>query len=371
MNIEILQEHINTFTRDVLDSGFKRDLDDYINSLPTIQNNIVQLRQIAEKVLAVLDYLYTGDLPGALSVLLPKQQIRPFTEVPHNEKLRTLIENTQIQQQEFFNQLAQFLNQLRKQLQQNISEIENIKQFIAPYILEDVTRIAKDHFAIIAIVFNEPNTITSLKEFTKALTAWNRVLPIYHQLLKSESPQDIQIVEIQNGSIDFVVNLDVNVALDLVELFRVGFELFVAYLSYKKLMKPIIDFYHGNKKLISQEEEREKLLLENISTTIIQQIEEQHKRAKKADKAVDGTAVPKKVEQVANLVTSHIVKGNDMKLLAWPQAEEKEEKGKKLPAEKDALRERSITARRQLRDLTPEVRLKLLEAYGKIKEETE
>ncbi len=291
--------------------------------------------------------------------------------MPYNENLRKLIENTEIQKQEFFNQLAQFLNQLKNQIQQNMTEIDHIKQFIAPYISEDVKRIAKEHFAIIAIVFNEHHTITNLKEFTKTLTAWSRTLPIYHQLLKSESPQDIQIVEIQNGSIDFVVNLNVDVALDLVQLFKVGFHVFAAYLSYKKMIKPIIDSYYGNKKLISQEEEREKFLLENIGTAITEQIEEQHKKAKKADKTVDGTAVPKKVEQVANLITSHIVRGNDMKLLALPEAEQTKEGEKKLPDEKDALRERSITARRQLRDLTPEVRQKLLEAYGKIKEETE
>ncbi len=40
MNIEILQEHINAFTREVVDSGFKRDLDDYISSFPAAQKNI-------------------------------------------------------------------------------------------------------------------------------------------------------------------------------------------------------------------------------------------------------------------------------------------------------------------------------------------
>ena len=96
MNIQILQEHINTFTREVVDSGFKRDLDDYIKSLPASQNNIVALREIAEKILSFLDYLYTGDLPDALSVLLPKKEIRPFTEVPHNENLRKLFEDKEI-----------------------------------------------------------------------------------------------------------------------------------------------------------------------------------------------------------------------------------------------------------------------------------
>jgi len=38
MNLEILQDHINTFTREITDSGFKRDIDDYITSLPNVQN---------------------------------------------------------------------------------------------------------------------------------------------------------------------------------------------------------------------------------------------------------------------------------------------------------------------------------------------
>jgi len=132
MNIQILQEHINTFTREVVESGFKRDLDDYIKSLPASQNNIVALRDMAEKILSFLDSLYSTDLPHALSVLLPKKKIKPFTEVPHNENLRKLVENTEIAQDQFFTQLTNFLNQLHQQIQQNISEIDNIKLFIAP-----------------------------------------------------------------------------------------------------------------------------------------------------------------------------------------------------------------------------------------------
>lgn len=232
-------------------------------------------------------------------------------------------------------------------------------------------RIAKDGLAIIAIVFNEHQTITSLEQFTKTLAAWNRVLPIYHQLLKSESPEDIQIVEIQNGSIDFVVNLNVDVALNLVELFKMGFKVFAAYLSYKQVIKPIIDSYYGNRKLISQEEEREKLLLENIGSAIQKQIEAQHKKAKKADKRVDGTAVTKKVEQVTNLIASHIVKGNDMKLLALPGTGEAKDGEEEVPDERDALREQSMAARRQLRLIPVDAQQRLLEAYGKLKEETE
>lgn len=366
MNIEILQEYISDFTREIVDSGFKRDLDDYISSLPASQNNIVALRDIAEKVLTALDNLFTSDLPSALDILLPKKQVRPFTEMPFDMKLRKLVENTEIQQQEFFTQLTQILSQIQQQLQQNITEIDNIDQFIAPYISEDIRRVTEDQFAIIAIVFKETQTISSLKQFTKTLVAWDRMLPIYHQLLKSEYPQDIQIVEVQNGSIDFVVNLNIDVALNLVDLFKVGFQVFASYLAYKKMIKPIIDSYHGNKKLINQEAEREKLLLGNIGIAIQKQIESQHKKAKKKDKTVDGTAIVKKVEQVTTLITSHIVKGNDLKLLAMPEPEvdEGEESSNIFSVAKNALQQQSMAARRQLSDIPTEDRTKLLEMYG-------
>ena len=53
MNIALLQDYIDAFEREVIDSGFKRDLDDYASSLPASQSNIVALRDIAEKVLSV------------------------------------------------------------------------------------------------------------------------------------------------------------------------------------------------------------------------------------------------------------------------------------------------------------------------------
>jgi len=221
MNIEILHEYINEFKREIVDSGFKRDIDDYIASLPASQNNIVALRDIAGKILTAIDNLYGGDLPAQLKVLLPKKEIRPFTETPFDEKLRTLVEDKEIQQQAFFSQLNQTLSQIQKHLQQNIAEINAIEQFVAPYISEEIERITEEDSAIISIVFKEVQTISSLKKFTRTLSAWNKILPVYHQLLKSDPPKDIEIVEVQNGSIDFVVNLNIDVALNMVDLFKV------------------------------------------------------------------------------------------------------------------------------------------------------
>lgn len=370
MNIEILQEHIDTFNKEIVESGFKRDLDDYISSLPSAQNNIIAMRDMAEKALSSLDDLFDSDLPDALEALLPPKKPKPFTEVPHNDNLRGLLENTEIQQPELFNQLTQFLNKLQKQIQQNLAEITKIEEFFTPYIAENVNRMAAENYAVIAIIFKDHITITNLNHFTKTLTTWNKILPIYHQLLKSESPEDIHIAEIQNGSIDVVVNLNVDVAFNLAELFKVGFHVFAAYLSYKKMIKPIIDSYHGNKKLISQEGDREKLMLENIGSAIHQQAEEQHKKAKNADNKIDGTAIKKKVEQVTKLIASHIVKGNDLKLLTLPDAGEDKEKGQRYSDEKNDLLKQSITAMKKFKEIPTEDRKLLLETYDNNDEES-
>jgi hypothetical protein len=367
MNIETLKQHADAFTREVVGNGFKRDLDDFIASLPASQNNILGLREIAEKALASLDQIYAGDLPEALAALLPQAQIRPFTEFPHNKDLRDLVENAEIPQAEFFNQLSTKLAEIKKQITQNTSEITKIEQFIDPYVSMEISDISEENLAILSIVFNDRVTITSLRHFSKTLASWNRLLPVYHQLLKSKSPEDIEIVEVQNGSIDLIVNLDVDVAVDLAELFKVGFKVFAAYLSYKKMIKPIIESYHGNKKLIAGEDARETLMLDNIGEAVKEEILAQHKAAKKVDKGVDGTAIAKKVEKVANLITSHIVQGNDIKVLALPENIETTEGEDAEPFSiGEELREQSTIARRALREITPEAQQKLLETYGKL-----
>lgn len=364
MNIETLAEHIKTFERYVNDSGFKRDLDDFASSLAASQNNILALRDVAGKIHAGLQRVYESDLPEGLLILMPAEKVRPFTEERHDESFQGLIDDKEIQQAEFFNRLNQLLSQLRQQLGTNVAEVKRIQTFIEPFVAAGTRHRAEGELALISIVFREKETTSSLKQFTNTIRLWNRALPIYHQLLKSAAPKDIELVEVQNGSIDFVVNLNVDVAMDLVELFKVGFKVFAAYLAYKKMAQPIIESYHGNKKLIQQEEEREKLMLENVGEAVYAELESQHARAKKADKKVDGTAIDKKVEQVADLVTAHIVNGNGLVLLDVPASDgdDAEEDGKE--EKKEELRQHSSQVRRDLADLLPEDRTKLLEMYG-------
>jgi len=366
MNIETLQDHINCFMQEVMESGFKRDVDDYTSSISSAQNNILALRDISGKVLTVLDKIYNGDLPDSMKALFPTQGSKPFTDEPYDDKIRALAENKEIQQQDYFNQLNQLLNQLKKQLQQNLGEVTKIRDFIAPYLSAETKINAKDGTATLSIVFKEQKTTSSLTLLTKTLSAWNRTLPVYHQLIKSESPQDIHVVEVQNGSIDLIINLNADVALNLAELFKIGFHCYVAYLSYKSLIKPISDNYYGNKKLIDGEKDRETDLLKNIYEAVYSEVIKQHKAAKKEDKAIHGTSIEVKAKEVTSLVTSHIIRGNDIKLLAIPESKTGEENGN--PTED--LRSSSSTARSKLRVLPAKEKQKLLDLYGKLPDET-
>jgi hypothetical protein len=223
------------------------------------------------------------------------------------------------------------------------------------------------HLALVSIIFKDISTITSLKELTKTLTAWNRVLPLYHRLLSDESPEDIRLVQVQNGSIDFIVNLKVDVAVNLAEIFTTGFKCYAAYLAYKKILKPITDTYFGNKKLIASEEERDKDMLDNIGLAIECKIKEQHAKAQK--NGVKSVHPEKMIEQITNLVTSHIVRGNDIKLISIPATPTATSSEPEASQQKIELREASIVAKNARRELPPEDTTKLLEAYGDIKSE--
>jgi hypothetical protein len=366
MNINTLAEIIEVFEIEIIKSGFHRDTQDYINSLANNQNNIVTLRDIAEKTSKKLDEIYSGDLPDLLNKLLVSK-VKPFTNHPHDSELKDLLKDTEIPQANFFQKLNQILSQLNQQIQQNVGEKDKIKAFIEPYTDKQEIYQTDEQKAIISILFKDSKTTTLLKEFTKNLQAWNRILPLYHQILKSSSPEDIEIVTVQNGSIDFLVNIDFDIALDLTEVFKIGFKCFMAYLSYKKLAKPIVDSYYGNKKLIASEKEREKELINNIGEAVMNKIIEQHKDASKKDKDIDKN-IDKKLDQVVKLVTSHILKGNDIRLLALP-AFENDDDNEENNSIKEELRTVSSEVRQAMKIIPPKEMKALLEKYSEPDEE--
>jgi len=361
MNINTLKDYIDQFNTEIVESGFKRDLQDYVGSLPNNQNNIVVLREVANKISAKLDEIYNSDLPDNLEMLLV-EKVKPFTETVYNEQFQELISDKEIDQAQFFQKLNQLVTQLNNMIQQNITEITKIEKFIEPYLETQEDILTTEEKAIISIIFKDKKTITELKEFTKNLQHWNKILPVYHQLISSSSPEEIEIVTVQNGSIDFLVNINLDLAINLADIFKYGFEAFMAYLGYKKMAKPIVDLYLGNKKLIASEKEREKELINNIGEAVKAKMIEQHKKALKTDKGLDKTAINKKIDEVVKLVTSHILKGNDFKLLALPEnAETEEEENEVTP--KEELKKISMKVKQAVKSLPQEEMKKLLEQY--------
>ena len=360
MNISTLNEYIQFFENDVIKSGFQRDIQDFLSSLNENQNNIVALRGIAENTSNWLRGIYESDLPEALGNLFV-DQVNPFTDHPHDTKLMNLIEDPEIDQAVFFQNLNQILSNLNQQIKQNAKEVGRIKNFIQPYLDMRIAYQKEEFKAIVSIIFKDINTISILKELTKTLQIWNRILPLYHRLMKSTSPEEIEIVTIQNGSIDILINIYFDIALNLADLFKVGFQSFMAYLSYKKLAKPIIESYFGNEKLIEGEKDREKELINNIGGAVRKNLIEQHQKAKKRDEKIDSDS-DKKIEQVVKLVSSHILKGNDIKLLALPESDDEEKQY--YTENKKELRTISSQVSQAMKIIPPKEMKALLEKYG-------
>ena len=184
MNINTLKDYIDQFNSEIIDSGFKRDLQDYVGSLPNNQNNIVVLREVANKILAKLDEIYNSDLPENLKMLLV-EDIKPFTDTHFNEQFQELISDKEIDQAQFFQKLNKLVTQLNNTIQQNIAAVNIIEEFITPYLETQEDILTVEEKAIIAIIFKDKKTITELKEFIKNLQNWNKILPVYHQLISS------------------------------------------------------------------------------------------------------------------------------------------------------------------------------------------
>lgn len=372
MNIQSLGEIINQFQELIVGSGFKRDINDFSSSLNNNQNNIVVLREIATKIHSYLEEINDSDLAENLTRLFPETP-KPFTEGNHYQSMAELLLDNEIPQDQFFQKLQQIINQLKKQLQQNESKVEEIKNFIQPYINQSNEIEASEDKAIVSVIFKEEQTISNLKTFTKTIATWNRILPVYHQILKSSSPSDIEIIEIQNGSVDFLFNFDFDIALNLTELFNEGFKYFLAYVSYKTMSKPISQTFFGNKELKEKQQDIENGMLDNIEIAIAQKITEQYETAKENDDKLP-TNASKMIIEVAKLVSSHIIKGNDLKLLSTPLANEEEsdeESDESKTDLKNEIKEVSSKVRKALKQLPEEEIKKLLERYGDLPEEDE
>lgn len=365
MNVESLLNKIKIFTELVIDSGFKRDVIDYKQSIAQAQNqNLVFMKGLSESIKENLTYFENNSLDSELNSVLRENE--PFTSLNTLEEIEELDSDKEIDGPQYFQKFNQILNRLQKAIQTNESELNTVKTTFDKYVSEEDDFDDDGEQAVMSLIFKDLESTGSLKEFSRVLHRWNRTLLIYHTLLKSESPKEISLVEIQNGSIDVIFNIDFDVAIDLTELIKTGLKVYGAYLLYKsKTAKEIIASYMGNKKLIATEKEREKLMLDNIKDSIKLKALEQHKENLKADSPPTKAGATKKADEVAKVITDHIVKGNEVKLLTPPEPEEEDK-----PDISTELRTETATVRERWKKLDEKEKQLLLDKYT-IKEEEE
>lgn len=360
MNIESILEKIDLFEELVIISGLSRDLNDFIQSVQQPQNrNLTFMKELSNKLINSLSIIENSSLSDDLIIVLKDSE--PFTKINTVDKLIKLNSNSEIDANGYFSDFNNILNNLSSKIQENNTEINEVKSIFQKYInIEQEYEL--ENKALMSLIFKDKITVEYMKEFSKALHLWDRTLKIYHTLLKSESPEQISLVQIQNGSFDVIFLLDIDVAADLAELARIGLGVFGAYLLYKsETAKEIIKSYMGNKKLIELEIEREKLMLDNIKVSIKRTINEQHKKKIKLDKKIDKVEVPNKVEEVSSVLTDHIIKGNEIKLLTPPLDEDTNEKNRNLVKE---LRQNTSKVRERLKKIDQEDKIHILKKYS-------
>lgn len=317
MTVRKILELIISVKKQIGIDNYITKLQDYQTTIQNNSSNIVLLKEILDKTIYDLDNLIENLVPESLEKLLVGK-ITPFEFEKFKKQLIALKEKNHTDYSQLYSELINILAQMLEEMNSNIVELDKISKVIEPFQTKDFNDIQKDNNAIFAIIFNNESSFNNLKSLSFELKNWDKGLFLYQQIVSDETPKAFEIIEVEQGSVEVILNLAFDVAENLVDLFKVGMETYAAYLTYKTLIHDkLFATFKNNKKLLALEDEREILLLQNVKDVIRNEIKKQSKKAKKHE------ALDKKIEEVTKLVTEHIIKGNSVKLLSSP--EEKEE----------------------------------------------
>lgn len=354
MTVRKIIELIDYLKNLLQDKGFNQKLSDYLVTIQENSTNLVLLKEITDKLINDIISINESDVPVKLERVLVNSKNKPFTEDDF------LTQVTDLKTQNFpdaanqYSTLNEIITQLQARITQNITELDSIQKVINPFLTKDFTEIQKENNAIFAIVFNNETSFENLKNLSFELKRWDRGLFLYQQIVSDETPKGFEIIEIDQGSVEIVLNLIFEIANKLLELFKTGFEVYGAYLAYKTIVLGIIKSYRGNEQLIKSEDDREKLLLENIKKAIKDEIGKQSKKANPKNTE----AIEKKIEEVTKLITDHIVKGNSVKLLSAPT-----DKTEEIFKKEELVQKSFVQNNKNLQLIDEAIKLKLLSKY--------
>jgi hypothetical protein len=366
MNISTLIHKIENYETEIVDSGFSRDIQGYISTLSQPQNNqnIVLLKEITSKIIDILNKIIDCEIENDLQLIIVTPGIPVFKSNDYKLKLTELLNDPKLNTSEMYANLNSYLSTINSELTAITNELIRIKKVFYPYYEKDKE---KHGIATISVNFRDEDTISNLKQFSKSITRWEKYLKIFHQLISSETPKDIELVNIQNGSLDVVLNINIDIAFNFAEIVKYCLIAFGGFLSYKKLALPITKSYLGNKQLEDLEKDKERLMLENIGKSVKTKLLQLHQERHKTDPKINDESIDKKIEQVAGLITEHIIKGNDIELLVDYKGKEDIESKKRQEIISE-IETNKLTIKRDYRELSKEDKILLLETY-KAKEE--
>jgi hypothetical protein len=293
-------------------------LQDCIVTIQNNTNNLVLLKELTEKAINDYESLKENEVEEYLDKILV-DKVKSFMKDGFDLQLQKLKESNFPDPGSQYSTLNDILTNLQARVNQNIEELDKIKLIVRPFLSKDYSEIQNNENAIFAIIFSNEATYNNLKLLSFELKNWDRGLFLYQQIISDETPKAFEIVEVDQGSVEVVINLFFEVAEKLVDLFTKGFETYGAYLAYKTLIhENLIKTYGQNKKLLTLDVEMEKLLLENVKIAVKDELKKQLKKSKKHE------SFEKQIEVVTKLVTEHIIKGNNIKLLSAPEEKEEE-----------------------------------------------
>jgi hypothetical protein len=301
------------FTKSKLGKGeFQTKLQDYQSTIENNSSNIVLLKELLDKSIDDLIDLKNEDIPNLLGKILVGN-INPFAIENYKKKLYLLLNKHHTDYSILYNELHSLLNDMIHDLKYNLDELEKIKKIILPFQEKDFSELQSNDNSIFAIIFSNDKSIGNIKSLSYELKNWDKCLFLFQLIVSDKTPSPFEIIEVEQGSIEVIINLAYEISDKLLDVFNTGLDTYTAYLAYKTLVKDnITKTFNGNEELIELEEKKEKLMLQNVKDAIKRELKKKAKKDKEE-------ALEKKIEEVTRLLTEHIVKGNTVKLLSAPK----------------------------------------------------
>src|SRR5574343_79672 len=306
------------FAKSKLGKGeFLTKMQDYQSTIENNSSNIVLLKELLDKSIDDLIELKNEDIPNLLSKILVGNT-NPFALDNHKKKLFGILNKNHTDYSILYNEMENLFTEMIQDLTKNLEELEKIRKTILPFQEKDFSELQSNDNSIFAIIFTNEKSIGNIKSLSYELKNWDKCLFLFQLIVSDKTPSAFEIIEVEQGSIEVIINLAYEISEKLLDVFNTGLETYTAYLAYKTLVKDnITKTFNGNEELIELEEKREKLMLKNVKDAVKKELKKKAKKEKEE-------ALEKKIEEVTRLLTEHIVKGNTVKLLSAPENDENE-----------------------------------------------